>query len=221
MNERESRVLKKAEAVLRQMKEDPLAVTRVKPEEIGFVVAMFLNGRLVKDPSRTDNPILGDRHAVAELVRQLQRLETLTVSEGDSTIDVEIEKMHGWLDSFFDRYVASPRIRARRHSPSWEWDRYWKQKGDESLDVELLMVDYVSELLLLGRMSALKPCARCGDWLFARFSHQRFCSDDCYKQFHKANEADKRRRAKWARDHYRKSRKAASNKKRGRLRRQS
>ena len=56
----------------------------------------------------------------------------------------------------------------------------------------------LAELRLLHR---LKRC-RCGRWMFARFSHQRFCSSKCREQEFRSSSEWKEHRRKKAREYY-------------------
>jgi len=79
-----------------------------------------------------------------------------------------------------------------------EWQRI---EGD---DLELQAVLRAVRLTQEGQIASLKKCANpdCKLWLFARFGHQRFCSESCKENFHQSNEADKKRRREWARENY-------------------
>ena len=79
-----------------------------------------------------------------------------------------------------------------------EWQRI---EGD---DLELQAVLRAVKLTQEGQIASLKKCANpdCNLWLFARFEHQRFCSESCKEYFHRFNEADKKRRREWARENY-------------------
>lgn len=53
-----------------------------------------------------------------------------------------------------------------------------------------------------GLLDRLKRC-RCGLWVFARFSHQRFCSSKCREQEFRSSTGWKEHRRKKAREYYR------------------
>lgn len=177
---------------------------RLPPDEVGPILAWFLNGRLVENPSRKDSPVLGDRDAVGEWVRHLQKLETLIAPDGDKPSKREFEKTLNWINSFLKRYIATPALFAESHLPTWNWGVRWTAEGKvaKALNVELLMLDYAVELVNAGRISSLKRCETCDDWLFAKTPHKKFCRDECRERFHSSNEADKKRRRDWARKNY-------------------
>ncbi len=67
---------------------------------------------------------------------------------------------------------------------------------------ELIYALDILEIAKAGRINSLKQCEQCHKWLFARFPHQRFCSESCKEHFHRSNEADKKRRREWAKHNY-------------------
>lgn len=80
----------------------------------------------------------------------------------------------------------------------------WTLLGDQyEKNHELFLVLDIMEIAQAGRIDSLKQCENCRKWLFARFPHQRFCSENCKEHFHRSNEADKKRRREWARQNYR------------------
>jgi hypothetical protein len=190
----------------------------------------YLNGHLVGDVNRTDpdNFDVGDWRAIGEFVRQLQKLDSLKAAKGGRKKEAEFEETLIWIKNTLKKYNATPDFNAERGLPTWEWDIYWHVVGERisPQNIELQMTLFATELLRSGRISALKQCLNCGNWLFARFSHQVFCTGgDCYKQFHKRNPADKKRRNEWAKKDYwkRKVNNAVSRRtnKRSRLQKQS
>ena len=75
---------------------------------------------------------------------------------------------------------------------------------DVARDAELGAVLVAVKLAQEGRINSLKECANpdCGQWLFARFSHQRFHSEDCKALFKKSDAQEKAKRREWAKDNY-------------------
>lgn len=171
----------------------------------GFYLVNYLNGRLVRDNRRRgpDNTC-GDRAAVAELVHRLQRLENLLSENQEERSDSEYDETLNWINWFINRHPITRSFEGGRSQAALEWDMYLTVPGDRTSpeNIEWFMTLCVMELFRSGRISALKKCARCGEWLFAQFSHQRFCKEECRKQFHTSNPADKKMRADWARKKY-------------------
>lgn len=62
-------------------------------------------------------------------------------------------------------------------------------------------VFHLARLAEQGLLDRLKRC-RCGRWVFARFSHQRFCSSKCREQEFRSSDAWKEHRRKKAREYY-------------------
>jgi hypothetical protein len=81
------------------------------------------------------------------------------------------------------------------------WTLHW-HRADKKPHMDLQLSLDVVETFRAGKIGSLKECEECGKWLYARFPHQRFCSENCKDHFHKFNEADKKRRRDWARENY-------------------
>jgi len=109
------------------------------------------------------------------------------------------------INKVLQQYHARPLLRGDRRRKDGFRLEWQSNEGD---DLELLAVLRAVELAQGGRIASLKECSNpdCKRWLFARFAHQRFCSEACKELFHSTDEADKERRRNWARDNY-KSRK--------------
>jgi hypothetical protein len=71
------------------------------------------------------------------------------------------------------RYNATPRL---SDPGNIEWIQHGTKRRRST---ELEQILNIANLAKAGRISALKQCAKCSKWLFARFPHQRFCSDAC------------------------------------------
>ncbi len=66
---------------------------------------------------------------------------------------------------------------------------------------EATAVHAIVRLVEAGLFDRLKTCA-CGEWYFARFSHQRFCSPECRVTFWESSEERKEQKRKLARQYY-------------------
>ncbi|MGB7984516.1 MAG: hypothetical protein WCF54_05090 [Terracidiphilus sp.] len=110
------------------------------------------------------------------------------------------------INQLFKYYSVSPKIldsfqHGRPNPRGWEATWFWTTEPiEECRDMNYLLT--AMELAQSGRIHLLKKCPKCAEWLFARVSSQKFCSNDCRNQFHISNEADKERRAAWARENY-------------------
>ena len=166
----------------------------------------------------TGNRRIVDSRALLVLVKRLQALDNVLAdatiplfslgTEGKMIDSPEVLKNLRGVNRFLWRYTATPVILpdymsdANPLSRGWrqEWRRtgHWKQPF-----IELGLVLDIVGMASAGRISSLKQCEQCRRWLFARFPHQRFCSESCKEVFHRSNEADKKRRREWARTNYR------------------
>jgi hypothetical protein len=105
------------------------------------------------------------------------------------------------------RYQATPSIfpgyMGDANPLSRNWEISWGRTGQRDQPFfELGVVLDILKIASAGRISSLRQCANCRRWLYARFSHQRFCNDTCKETFHRSNEADKKRRREWAKKNY-------------------
>ena len=69
-------------------------------------------------------------------------------------------------------------------------------------DMELSAVLIAIGLAQEGRIHKLRKCQQCTRWIFAKFPHSRFCSEDCKDTFHRENPDEKERRRNWAKNNY-------------------
>jgi hypothetical protein len=166
--------------------------------------------------------IKGDRTAVDPralllLVKRFQALERITSykriplfwrsSSGDIEHNPELTRIYRAVNIALRRYAARPVIMpdymADMNPQSRGWSFEWARSGKSSQPfMEVGFALTVVDLASSGRISALKQCEECRKWLFARFPHQRFCSEACKDHFHKFNDADKKRRREWAKKNY-------------------
>jgi hypothetical protein len=82
------------------------------------------------------------------------------------------------------------------------WQLFWERKGAKQPFQEYLLVQTIENFAENGLLDSLKRCPQCQRWLFARFSHQRFCTEECKEMFHRSDPADKQRRREWAKKNY-------------------
>lgn len=139
------------------------------------------------------------QHSLRGIIMALQELGCQSMSQTRFWREQE-PKIHA-VGKILRQYQARPNLRPQpglRAGFRLEWQRI---DGD---DLELLAVLSAVKLAQEGRIASLKQCANtnCEQWLFARFRHQRFCSEACKEMFHRTDETDKERRRKWARDNY-------------------
>lgn len=154
-----------------------------------------------------------DRRAMLILIKRFQRLAEALKAEATIPIvrrnpeSPEIIKMYGAINRFLRRFVAVPVIfpesfSSPENKPS-SWSFEWTRTEKRSQPFfELALIQSIEKIAAHGKIANLKECAYCRRWLFARFSHQRFCSDECKESFHRSDPNDKKRRREWARNNY-------------------
>jgi hypothetical protein len=158
-----------------------------------------------------------DSRALLVLVKRLQALDTVLADstiplfslgrEGKMTDSPEVLRKLAAVNRFLWRYTATPVIlpdyMGDANPLSRGWRQEWIRAGKrEQPFIEIGFVLDIVGIASAGRISSLKQCEYCRRWLFARFPHQRFCSDSCKELFHRSNEADKKRRREWAKHNY-------------------
>jgi hypothetical protein len=79
---------------------------------------------------------------------------------------------------------------------------YTKEKPHEEFYDDSDAVLDLLELARQGLLERLKQCP-CGRWIWARFSHQRFCSSKCRERDFRSSEKWKEHRRQKAREYYR------------------
>jgi hypothetical protein len=129
----------------------------------------------------------------------------------------EIERTSGWpltrelnqpgeiwdefedLNGLLSRYTSCPVF-----YPDKDSERGWNV--GESFFIacpheEALAVQAVAELSRQNRLHRLQLC-ECSLWFFAKFSHQKFCSEGCRVKFWESSEVRKKQKRQRARDNY-------------------
>ena len=88
--------------------------------------------------------------------------------------------------------------------PTLEGRRKWKVENalrDRHSVHESQAIHAIVRLADQGLLDRLKVCD-CGCWYFARFAHQRFCSEECRMRFWEGSEERKERKRAQARANY-------------------
>jgi hypothetical protein len=91
-------------------------------------------------------------------------------------------------------YIAS-----KRWALDWSYPEERFHTADDFRKAQALnCLIYLAEH---GRLERLRECQRCRRWLYARFSHQRFCSTKCQQAYYWASPEWKAHRKQWMRDY--------------------
>lgn len=158
--------------------------------------------------------------SLATLIRCLLELQELfrSMPKGIKTSDSELKRVRAAVNDCLSQYLAIPVVTLDspcgdlgRKSPlvirgwSLQWERVerWpmlKLAGIQHIEMSAALI--AVNLAQTGQLASLKQCKQCQRWLFARFSHQTFCSEQCKGMFHHTNPDEKKRRRDWARENY-------------------
>lgn len=183
--------------------------------KINLIVAGLNNGLHIEGGNLNSRELL-------VLVKRFQKLETvirdtgrkLTMKGKDGKRDADpyVWSLFVAINRSLKRHAAIPHILPYfmlrdpfPTAPVRGWEQIWiptTGKREQHFD-QLFLVLTIVEIARAGRIVSLKQCENCHKWLFARFPHQRFCSETCKDHYHRSNEADKKRRRDWARENYR------------------
>ena len=146
------------------------------------------------------------------IVLRFQRLEEVLKSDSYSpelpydpySENPAIVKAFLALNRILVRYRLTPRVLPdyRFGVRPLGWDLSYAEAHKTQELFEFARVRHIEKIAAEGRISYLKQCAHCRRWLFAKFSHQRFCGDQCKEGFHRTDVTDKARRRDWARKNY-------------------
>ena len=151
---------------------------------------------------------------LAEIIRLLRDVQDYISAhpKGIATNDPIFGQRMEAANEYLRKYRAVPVLRSnfplvtrRIHGWSLTWDaaeKYSLLGPIGQPDLELTAVLHAVELARGNELSSLRKCPNCQKWLFARFSHQRFCSENCKNEFHHTDPEEKKRRSEWAKHNY-------------------
>jgi hypothetical protein len=196
--------LKSRHAFLTMAKTHSRRQTRVYDhEDSGALIARALNDDL--EPDLAGGPY--DPRALEMLVAKLNQYTAHISSRGGRDDDSYVHrKARASVNLFLRRYEAYPLVlpgTVTGRKSLLGWDLEWARKGANPF-AEIRLVLSVMALASAGRLSSLKRCAHCGRWIFARFSHHRFCrnGDKCKEEFNRTNADNRKKRNDKARANY-------------------
>jgi endogenous inhibitor of DNA gyrase (YacG/DUF329 family) len=129
----------------------------------------------------------------------------------------EIEEEIHWNTASLILAHARPKLRPGENAtfvqnpPAYTIDKRWKLEWHYP-DERLGQTSYLGKgraltcLIALaeeGTLDRMRKCPECSKWLYARFSHQRFCSTKCQQAHYWASPEWKAHRREWMRDYRR------------------
>ena len=123
----------------------------------------------------------------------------------------EIAKREAMLQRELSNYRFTPHAAVAMggggQRPS-EWAIWWKGDVGARPERHLRMVasealEMILKLTQIGDLTRLRRCSQCQKWLYARFTHQNFCSTKCQQKKYSQREASKERRRRYMRNYYR------------------
>jgi len=156
----------------------------------------------------------GGRQRIISLLLQL-----LELAQHGRTIPAPLESAGKELAAYLQRAAVINRQLARYKTSPMLWAR-----KDRSLPIPFLKLEHMPsskrkadfleclaacDLIQLAGMNLLRSLTQCEGkhsdhrtWFFARFAHQRFCSDACRIRYNASSPEAKRYRAEKAREYY-------------------
>lgn len=174
-------------------------------DEARFLLLQMNDGRMVH------------RDTLQEIVLTLQSLQPITPITGqrglscDPSLKEQTQRIED-VNRILRQYEAVPVITQLAPMSGSGFKLAWRRTGDSatrngqtkgSADSELSAALIAVRLAEQGRINALRQCPNCTRWLFAKFAHSRFCSEDCKNNFHREDPDEKKRRREWAKNNYR------------------
>jgi len=97
------------------------------------------------------------------------------------------------------RYKFSPSIELDGNGWSFDLWHTWPINVDPP---EWWVVEFAMELARVGQISRVRRCSDCGNWYFARFAHQRFCTARCRERAFRSSDEWKKHRREKAKEYY-------------------
>lgn len=175
-------------------------------EETARLLVRTLNDEL--GPAARGRRDVVDPRPILALVKRLQRLDTYLKSVGPKVQDemALLDKFRA-VNRILWRYEAVPSLIPKHfYDPDADcrgWRMEWGRTGKRQQPyVELGLVLNALQLAESGQIQLVRQCEQCNRWLFAKFAHQKYCSQTCKDQFNRNNPHARERRRKWARENY-------------------
>ena len=162
-------------------------------QDAGRKLVSYLNGNETKD-IRGRQRILGIMEGFHKVLRLMG--EYPESSEELTAADYSLNEKVG-------RYSRSLVFWAGKNGWNFSWGPLELKNDKQSGIDEWGAIDAIVELAHERLLSSVKKCLLCGKWLFATFSHQRFCSEKCRTYHNQSSPEFKQKRRKYMREYYR------------------
>jgi hypothetical protein len=154
-------------------------------------------------------PIFNERIDGPVMVRGLPNPAYRKVAPEKYRRQMQIEELKAHLNAELSRYKFIPFVLMGSGSDclSVVWHRDWRIEMEEPKKPpeKLLEGQYLEMLLNLARsrlLKRLRHCNHCGNWLYAKFRHQEFCSTKCQQKHYTQSEDWKAHRREYMRGYY-------------------
>jgi hypothetical protein len=176
-------------------------------EEIAGELVKWLNGRQGYREHSTVVTIIETAWRIQNLESQNQKPRLVLAREALFGEKTELNTVRNRYRKMLKRYAFFPWIGPWSRIAPHRWEPV--RDGIDKHGAELPPPGYndFNAILDLARLAdrslfdRLRRCS-CGRWLFARFSHQRFCSAKCREKEFKTSPEWRAHRREWARKNY-------------------
>jgi hypothetical protein len=174
-------------------------------EQVAAPILHWLNAPLECEPGLSALALKQSKKRVLQIISHMRGLQELTkligvkskVSSNDQGCDPVA------LNRMLAGYTSSPRIFTSeaflpKDGRQWVLGKYILSKRPPE---ELIAVEAIIQLAEQNRLDRLQVC-ECGQWYFAKFSHQKFCSTECRVRFWESSEERMEQKRERARQNY-------------------
>ncbi len=145
----------------------------------------------------------GTLHEIVLALQSLQPVTAITrqrVMNSDPTLKQQTQRLDS-VNRILKQFEAVPVIKPPTPVKDSRIRLTWvRTKGSANLELSAALV--AVKLAEEGRIHSLRQCSKCAKWLFAKFAHSRFCSEDCKNNFYREDPDEKKRRREWAKNNY-------------------
>jgi hypothetical protein len=152
----------------------------IPAELLSQLVCYLNNARAAKDKN-----IVG----ILERLLDLEKVEA-------AKIDGPLNELNRDLRRYQFRPLVTPWYDANWHATRWVLHWYSGRPGRKPM-ATFGALDMIVDLARAGHLSRLRRCNHCRKWLYAKFRHQVFCSQQCQQNNYTETEAFKAHRREY------------------------